>query len=334
MKTKNRKIIIFAAVFCTAILGIIAVAVVQSVRAEQRDMRRVQVYFLNQTTLTLEPEAHHIPISDNAMTAGDVLRLMLGGPRSNSLVQTFPDSMRNEEGRFYEAARVVTGERLFEIYFSDAYHALSPMDEQFFRASLVWTMTGLNFIDNVHIFVGDRELLHVNGEPMGLQNRQNLRINPSISPAIERPAFIRLYFHDMEARRLAPEDRLIMVDPSRPREWYVVAELIRGTQAEGLTDTVPPETRILGEIITEEGICYVNLSQEFASRAPVTEDLVLIMIHSIVSSLTALEHIEQVQFTIEGVMMEDFRGGVDLSAPFSRDERWVPETIQDEAASP
>ena len=72
-------------------------------------------------------------------------------------------------------------------------------------------------------------------------------------------------------------------------------ELIKGPQAKGSLATVPPETKVRN-IMTQDGICYVDLSSEFVSRHSGGKAKELLTIYSIVNSLTALDDVSKVQF--------------------------------------
>ena len=96
-------------------------------------------------------------------------------------------------------------------------------------------------------------------------------------------------------------------------------ELIKGPQTKGNLATVPSETKVRN-IMTQDGICYVDLSSEFVSRHSGGKDKELLTIYSIVNSLTALDDVSKVQFLIEGEKQEEYKGNVEFGQPFEPKE--------------
>ena len=86
----------------------------------------------------------------------------------------------------------------------------------------------------------------------------------------------------------------------------------RGTDAFA---TVNPAT-IVNSVTTQDGVCYVNLSEDFLNKITNVTDKV--MIYSIVNSLTELGNINKVQILIDGEMNIKL-GEYDLSTLFERD---------------
>jgi germination protein M len=93
-------------------------------------------------------------------------------------------------------------------------------------------------------------------------------------------------------------------------------QLIAGPKEEDHYATIPPETKIMDVTTTSDGVCYVNLSQEFVTKHSGGSTGELLTIYSIVNSLSEMENVEKVQFLIEGEKVEAFKGHVDFSTPF------------------
>ena len=86
-------------------------------------------------------------------------------------------------------------------------------------------------------------------------------------------------------------------------EETIFEELKKGPKNEGLYGVIPEGTRLLS-IHAEDGVCTVDLSEEFVSNQPGGTAAESITINSIVNTLTELEHIDSVQFRIEGNVRE------------------------------
>ena len=199
---------------------------------------------------------------------------------------------------------------------SGEYHEMKGGKEVICRSSIVWTLTELEFVKYVRITVEGKELTKVNGEPIGLMNRKNVVIDPVISPESKRHETVKLYFSNEDATELVAEEREIEISRNQPREKCVMEQLIKGPRTKGLYATVPPETKLLDITVTEDGVCYVNLSSDFVSKHSGGSTGELLTVYSIVDSLTDLYDIDKVQFLIEGEKMDEFKGHLDFSKPF------------------
>ncbi|MDR1914207.1 MAG: GerMN domain-containing protein [Clostridiales bacterium] len=278
-------------------------------------MTSIRVYFKNSMLSTVDYEERVIPINDNVEMAKSVLEEFIIGPKSQNLVKTMPNDMM-----IINKTQIVNDvtQTIFEIEFSREYYNMTPIEESFFRASFVWTMTDLDFIDSVHIYVEGNEVLFSNAQPMGLQSRETIDINPRISPNKVTTREVVLYFTDETGTVLIPENRTIEVNPDLPIEQFVVQELINGPQLEGRFATVSPDVKIR-EVETENGICFVNLSMDFISKTPASNATDQISVYSIVNSLIELK-VKKVQFLIESESVTQFKGAIDMSRQFEKEE--------------
>ncbi|PQQ67182.1 GerMN domain-containing protein [Acetivibrio saccincola] len=112
---------------------------------------------------------------------------------------------------------------------------------------------------------------------------------------------ITLYFSDYQAEYTVAETRKVEIKGSV--EETVFEELKKGPENKELYGVIPEGTRLLS-IQTEDGVCTVDLSEEFVSNQPGGTAAETISINSIVNTLTELEHIDSVQFRIEGNVRE------------------------------
>ena len=105
-------------------------------------------------------------------------------------------------------------------------------------------------------------------------------------------------------------------------EMRIIKDLLKGPVNPTLMKTIPGETKIIS-VETKEGVCFVNLSQEFKSRHTGGSAGEMMTVYSIVNSLTELENVDKVQFLVEGQKLEVFIHMI-FNEPFVRD----PELIQ------
>ena len=79
-------------------------------------------------------------------------------------------------------------------------------------------------------------------------------------------------------------------------------------------NAIPSGTKV-NSISIVSGVCYLDLSQEFAGNVEETRsDLV---VYSVVNSLTSFSYISKVLISVDGEVVHSYRGTVDLSKPLS-----------------
>jgi germination protein M len=180
-------------------------------------------------------------------------------------------------------------------------------------------MTGLPFVSRVAIRVeGDdpeTEAL--------LESRETVAINPVISSVRLTTRTFTLYYVNDTLDALVPVEYTSSNVNMDQIERYIVSRLIEEPPQEGLIATIPSETRII-DVMTEESICYVNLSADFVSRFNGSPSLAQLMLYSIVNSLTEnMTHVKRVQFLIDSERVDQFQGTADFHQVFERDETLI-----------
>ena len=200
---------------------------------------------------------------------------------------------------------------------SNGYHRLKNTEEVICRSSIVWTLTSLDFVEGVVLTVEGQPLRNNNGLEIGPMDRSNVVIEPEISAETTEYAILTLYFANMDGTDLVTEERVIEVNANQTSEKTILEQLIAGPEELDVQRTVPVETKLRDVTTTNDGICYVNLSQDFVSKHSGGEMAEKLTIYSIVNSLCELDHIDKVQFLIEGKKVDQFKGTLELKTPFA-----------------
>jgi len=134
---------------------------------------------------------------------------------------------------------------------------------------------------------------------------------------------IRLYFANKDNTKLKLEIRYVD-DPDVKKNLSnlastVVNELIKGpTDNETFLRTVPAEAKLRSPVSISGKVATVDMSKEFKTKHPGGKDAEKMTIYSIVNSLTELEGIEKVKFTIEGKTQKEYMGNFKFDAVFPR----------------
>lgn len=126
---------------------------------------------------------------------------------------------------------------------------------------------------------------------------------------------------------LMPEVRVVsglsVADSIPAKARLLIHELIRGPGEESvLSATLPRETRLLG-VAFSDGRLYVNFGEELCGAfwgGGRPEELA---IYSLVDTLTSLDGVRSVQFTIDGHSDATIAGHIPLDFPFERSEEII-----------
>ncbi len=127
---------------------------------------------------------------------------------------------------------------------------------------------------------------------------------------------VHLYFSDKDSRFLMAEDR-VLKDPDDPDFFArsIIEALIKGPQ-QGLAPTLPAATAIRAIFVTQEGICFVDLTSAVAESHPGGIQSELLTIYSIVNSLVLnVPKIKAVKILINGNESMTLAGHIDLQTP-------------------
>jgi len=144
--------------------------------------------------------------------------------------------------------------------------------------------------------------LTVNGEahPLGSKDfltAQSIVIGDLSLKPMEHETVI--YFSDGDAKYVVAETRNIVIRENEALERYVIEEMIKGPDGEGLSSVLPRGTQLIN-IVPESGICLVNFTAEFGEILTGAVDLEIQAIAAVTNTLCALEGIDGVQYLVEG----------------------------------
>ena len=215
----------------------------------------------------------------------------------------------------FNSVGLVNGNAVIDV--SNDYHRMKNTEEVICRSSIVWTLTSLDFVDGVVLTVDGQPLKNNSGDTFGPMHRGNVVIEPGISAETTEYAILTLYFANAEGTELVTEERVIEVNANQTSEKTILEQLIAGPEELDILSTVPVETKLRDVTTTKDGICYVNLSQDFVTKHYGGEMAEKLTIYSIVNSLCELEHVDKVQFLIEGKKVDQFKDTLELKTPFT-----------------
>lgn len=192
---------------------------------------------------------------------------------------------------------------------SAEYLSLPPLKEVLIRAAIVRTLCQLESVNYVSITVEGEQLFDGMGEPIGLMSANQFIDNDGNAINSYEQVRIKLYFADESGEKLISgyRDKYYLSNTSVER--LVVEELIAGPsgQVDYYHPTINPSTKIVN-VMTKDGVCYVNLSEDFLSV--VGNVPTKVSVYSIVNSLVELNSVNKVQILINGEVPDTFSNTV------------------------
>lgn len=274
----------------------------------------LRIYFFNMAQNSWHIEEVKVNLEDNApgekkMSA--VVEALGKGPESSSLQGNVPTQLNVKDMKLKDKVAFIN--------FTEDYQSLSIADQMMIRASLVYSLTELDFITGVEFFVENEPLTKSDGEKVGRLKRENI-LESALDPSPQNiTQTITLYFTKPNSDKLYAEKREIGVSENVLLERYVMEELIKGPKTEGLISPLQAGTK-LNDVKTQENVSQVDLSYDKAITSPIGEKL---LVYSIVNSLTELPHIKKVSFLKDGKKQTDATALIDFNTLFERDESLI-----------
>lgn len=186
-------------------------------------------------------------------------------------------------------------------------------------ASIVKSLCSVSGVTTVSITVEGTPLMLDDGTVIANMKEGDLVFDAEALTQDE--ANITLYFSDEDSDSLVREVRRVNIPKGETMEKIVLSELIGGPSKDKTYRTVPSETKIRS-IETNDGVCFVNLSQDFITKYVGGTAAEQLTVYSIVNSLTELANVEKVQFLIEGEKKDVFIHMV-FNEPITRDVSMV-----------
>ena len=275
----------------------------------------MNVYFVNQLDGKLVPEK--VFADPKAVNTDDkkiklAITSLQKGPQSTTLSPVMINDTRVQSIDIVENG--------VKINISNQYNDLDVKKQMIMRASIVRTLTNIPSINWVEFSVNKEPLKSLEGQVIGpIYKDDIILVQPDPKPPTNAQNIV-LYFADGQGQGLVEENRKIEISSNVPLERYIVEELIKGPKNTNNAPTIPPETKI-NDIKTKDGVCQIDLSAEFKSKHAGGSTGEIFTIYSIVNSLTELSpKIKNVTFLIDGKKQTEYKGHLDFSMLFERDE--------------
>ncbi len=197
----------------------------------------------------------------------------------------------------------------------ERYLQLKATTAVLIRAAVVRTLTQVPGVTCVSFQINGQPLTDTAGNPLGILTADMFVDNTGTEINAYETATLTLYFASEEGDMLVPETREVEYNSNIALEKIVVEQLLEGPEKRDIYPTVNPGTGIISVAI-KDGICYVNLDQNFLTQIyNVTSE---VTIYSITNSLAELSSVNQVQILVEGESDLMYREKISLNTIFER----------------
>ncbi len=273
------------------------------------------LYYMNIDGTKILPADYEAEGEDGENTealALEFLAALKEEPESSKMRRTIPDAV--------EVLGVKRGDYMLTVDFNGDYYEMGASEEVLVRAAVVRTLTQLEGISFVAFTVESEPLLYPDGMPVGSMSADSFVENPGNQINSSLRTTLTLYFASADGSSLVKETRDVHYSSNISLEKLVMEQLIEGPKTAGLQAAVPNGTRLV-TVSAVDGICYVNLDENFRSQnSEISEAVVL---YSIVDSLAELPEVDKVQISINGDTKGKLRFTYDLSAMYEPDYSYI-----------
>lgn len=274
--------------------------------------RVLVAYFFDKNENRLITEETTLPkdiYSNQETLMKAMIERVLEGPDTANLQTIMPQHLKIIDSTLKEHTAYIN--------FDQSYKDLKLAEQIVVRASLVYSLTEIETIQNVEFMVNGEVLTNNSQVKIGPMTRANVLVGvPNPNPQTNTQT-ITLYFAKQNSNKLYAETREIQVNNTIPIERYIVEQLVKGPTRADLIRTLPENTKI-NDVSQQERVCQVDISYDLSNKivASINEKL---LIYSIVNSITDNTQIEKVVFLMDGKKQTDLSTSLD----FRRDESLI-----------
>ena len=300
MKT-GRKVFTLLAVI---LLIVIAAGVILGLSGDSMETFSADLYFINEAKTSIYSEKRDVEYEHKRDLPELVMNELAKGPASSG-VDVIP-----EKASWYISK---TSSRIM-VDFSKDFLTTDSKQDMLATYAVVKSLCSVDGIGAVKVTVEGEELTGPDNTPIGYLTRNDIDIEEEENLSVEKN--LKLYFYS-DVGILSEEWRTVKITDTAPIAEYLIAELIKGPQKEGLSRVISPETKLISVEVTE-GVAYVNMTASFAEKNKGDSKKEWTAVYSVVNTLLDLPEINGVQFLIEG-KKEKGMETIDLSILFARE---------------
>ena len=273
----------------------------------QDDANGFKLYYLRSDKTGLYPVAYEVTSVDTDEKVYEVLGELAKDSTKVEYIKPISSDMQVTD------YTISSGD--LSLYFNNAYADMDVLKEVLVRAAIVRSLTQLEGVDSVSIYVAGKPLEDADGKVVGPMSAARF-VSDFNNEALQSTT-LTLYFASYDGLYLVPEKREVFYSSNISLEHSVIDQLMSGSDNTNLLGVMPADVRLLS-VNTTGGVCYVNFNEAFLNvSSEVTDNVV---VYAVVNSLTSLEGINQVVITVNGNVPVFATEDLNLSVPLSKNE--------------
>lgn len=220
------------------------------------------------------------------------------------------------EGISYTSCNTEHHHGRVELMFNVAYSSVDAEALLFFKTCVVKTLLQLPQINSVTLTLTDLASSDADTATVSENfDQDSFTMSFGGANGYKQKGAIVLFFANEAGDALKEYRKSIEISNTTSLDRLVMESLIEGPDREGYVRTVPKDTTIRN-ISVKDGICYVDLSDEFYNTDNSLKNDIIV--YSIVNSLVELPTVSKVQFLKNGEKQQYFRETMEFDGIFER----------------
>ena len=130
---------------------------------------------------------------------------------------------------------------------------------------------------------------------------------------------VKIYFIDAGMMKLVSNNTSVIKSSPEHQAKCVLNELIKGKDENTKIRRLIPDMKRCMSVRVNGKTAYVNIKEKMISSHPDGRELERLTVYQIVNSLTSIEGIDNVKFTVNGRVQKNFMGFLDMRETFVPD---------------
>lgn len=274
---------------------------------EVKQENTYRIYYINKNATKVVYENYDTKETDQELLLKEFLERLQTDSNNVDYRKPIPSNVTVVKASVNNGLAVIT--------FDAEYLKTDNITEILCRAAIVRTLTQIEGIKKVSIYVNEQPLIDRNGNPVGVMKASDFIDDLGGDINDYQRTTLNLYFANATGDKLVEESREVVYSNSISMERLVIEQLVKGPSTEGLNPVLPSDIKLIS-VTTKDGICYVNFEESFLT-SPVNA-IEIVPIYALVNSLVELPHVNKVQIAINGESKKKYREVVSLDTLFER----------------
>ncbi len=275
-------------------------------------VNEIYIYYRNINQNELHSEIYRLQSKDDILSnVSDIMNTLENVEKGSDYASPFAS------GIIYNKCNHGQRKGNLELWFDINYDSLSAEDLLFFKACVVKSVLNLDGVNSVTMYLTD--LANTDKETSTVSESfddDSFNMAFDSENGYSQQGTITVYFANEDGTVLKEYRKEVEISNTTSLPRLVLETLIEGPgDSKEYTATIPKTTQIQ-KVSVKDGICYVDLSDEFYdAQNPLQNDLI---VYSVVNSLVELPNVSKVQFLKNGEKQALFRGSFAFDGIFER----------------